>query len=413
MEDQPTAFACPRCQGELDRRNRELFCTACRESYPTIAGGIAVLFPRDRPPEYVDDPGIPFRDALALAEKLAAAPGSFRDLVGLYYESLRAGCDPALFEYYRNAVANRSVTDVSGEIAGASLGLEMMNATFPRVRLAAEVGCGWGFSLASIGQGYKRHPCLSGARLCGLDSNPAILVIAQRLFRDLGLDNIDLAVADAEFSMPFRPGAVDFLFASSVVEHLAGQQASIRRWGQALSPDSVLYFSVPNRYTLHAESHFNCRGVGFVPRPWQKRYVGRRLGVPAKSVATIWSYTPGDLARLLCPTFSADLLAALPVHVPCASFFEKAVAKLIQPLGVNYYHCLVRRTPVVSLEPGLRGRLQVGSIVGRGPVRRVRVLNGPRPARLAVAGPSSLPLPHLASGRRKEVATHEPARTPS
>ena len=202
----------------------------------------------------------------------------------------------------------------------------------------------------------QEPPLFGRARLCGLGSNPAILVIAQRLFRDLGLDNIELAVADAEFSMPFRPGSVDFLFATSVVEHLAGQQASVGQWGQVLSPDSILYFSVPNRYTLHPESHFNCRGVGFVPRRWQKHYVGRRLGVPATSVATIWSYTPVNLARLLCPAFSADLLAALPVHVPFASFFEKAVAKLIQPLGVNYYHCLVRRTPNVSLDPGLRGR---------------------------------------------------------
>ncbi len=229
--------------------------------------------------------------------------------------------------------------------------------------------------LAGRNRPRLQEPPLFGRRgLCGLGSNPAILVIAQRLFRDLGLDNIELAVADAEFSMPFRPGSVDFLFATSVVEHLAGQQASVGQWGQVLSPDSILYFSVPNRYTLHPESHFNCRGVGFVPRRWQKHYVGRRLGVPATSVATIWSYTPVNLARLLCPAFSADLLAALPVHVPFASFFEKAVAKLIQPLGVNYYHCLVRRTPNVSLDPGLRGRLQVGSIVGRGPVRRVRVV---------------------------------------
>ena len=75
-------------------------------------------------------------------------------------------------------------------------------------------------------------------------------------------------------------------------------------------------------------------------------------------------------------TFSADLLADLPAHVPAASFWGKVVTKLIQPLGVNYHQCLVRRTPDGALNPGLRGRLQVGSIVGRGPLRRVRVLQG-------------------------------------
>ena len=158
MEEQRTAFACPHCQGELDRRSEELFCTTCRESYPLIAGGIAALFPRDRPPEYVSDPGMPFREALALAERLAAEPGSFRDLVGLYYESFRAGRDPGLFEHCRNIVANRGVTDVSDEVVGVCRGLDMMQAVFPQVRLAAEVGCGWGFSLASLAQGYKDHP---------------------------------------------------------------------------------------------------------------------------------------------------------------------------------------------------------------------------------------------------------------
>ena len=52
------------------------------------------------------------------------------------------------------------------------------------------------------------------------------------------------------------------------------------------------------------------------------------------------------------------------------------MAKVIRPLGVNYHQCLVRRTPDLSLAPDLRGRLQVGSIVGKGPVRRVRVLKG-------------------------------------
>ena len=226
-----------------------------------------------------------------------------------------------------------------------------------------------GVLAGGAGPKVQGPPCFSGARLCGLDVNPVILVIAQRLFRDLGLDNLELAVADAEVSLPFRPGSVDFFFATSVVEHLGEQQASVGQWGQVLSRDSILYFTVPNRYTLHPEPHFNCRGVGFVPRPWQKRYVGRRLGVPAKNVATVWSYTSGDLARLLCPAFSADLLADLPAHVPAASFFGKVVTKLVQPLGVNYHQCLVRRTPDAALAPGLRAgsrwdRLSAGAPCG-------------------------------------------------
>lgn len=375
MQERPSSFACVRCRGELLRQPRSLVCSACGETYRTIAGGLPLLLPPERIPQFVPDPGMEFNAAVDLAEELAAQPGSFRDLVNYYYEKFRHQVEPALFEYYRNIVANRDVVDVSDEICAASLGLNLLPATFPRVRVAAEIGCGWGFSLATLSKGYRDNPYLSGARLLGMDINPAILVIAQRLFRDLQLDDIELAVANAEFPLPLRPGSVDFLFASCVVEHLPAQRDAMESMSEALSPDSLLYFSVPNRYTLHPEPHFNRRWVGFVPRRWQKKYVGWRMGIPPEQVDTIWSYTPRDLARLLCPSFPRDQIAVVPVDVKLGTRVERAIRKLFPSLGVGSHQCVVRRTPADSTNDRRQGVLHLGSIHLRQPPRIVRTLH--------------------------------------
>lgn len=369
-----TSFACVRCRGDLIPRSGQLVCEVCGEAYSTIADSLPILMLNEDIPKFVPDPGMSFEESVALAERLAALPGSFRDLVNYYYEACRDRIGPQLFDYYRNIVAARDVGDFSDEVCAASLGLNLLERPFPRTRLAVEIGVGWGFSLAALGKAYRDNPQLGGARLCGFDLNPAILVIAQRLFQDLGLGNVELAVADAERPLPLRPGSVDFLFASSVVEHLPNQRMSMDHMAEVLSCNAVMYFCVPNRYMLHPEPHFGRRWVGFVPRRWQKQYVGRRMGLPPQEIATIWSYSPQDLARLLCPSFPNDQIAVLPVNVPLTRRADRLLARAVPSLGVGHYHCVVCRSPGVGNPARPRGVVHLGSIVGRDPLRVVRTI---------------------------------------
>ena len=51
MEGQQTAFACPVCHGELDRRSEELFCASLPGILPADCGRNCVRrFLRGRPP---------------------------------------------------------------------------------------------------------------------------------------------------------------------------------------------------------------------------------------------------------------------------------------------------------------------------------------------------------------------------
>src|SRR4051812_3840241 len=150
MSDTLSAFVCPKCKGGLARAGNRLACTGCPASYELVAGDIPIFLDPDERPSHVPDPGIPFQDAIDLANKLDALPGTFHDLVDAYYEALRGNADPKLFEYYRNITKSRVLTPVSDEVNMIALGLNVVGTPFPRVRQAVEFGCGWGFSLAAL-----------------------------------------------------------------------------------------------------------------------------------------------------------------------------------------------------------------------------------------------------------------------
>jgi hypothetical protein len=164
-----------------------------------------------------------------------------------------------------------------------------------------------------------------------------------------------------------------------VVEHLPHQRECMRNIDRALSSESAFYFTVPNRYTLHPEPHFNIRYVGLLPRRWQRRFVARRQRIAAADVERIMSYTPQDLADLLCPTFTRDMIAVVPAWVADQRPFWRFVVRKCKPLGVWYHHGVVRRTA----DPGEPGVLQLASIhhdarqPGRVGRRQARRRDGP------------------------------------
>jgi SAM-dependent methyltransferase len=349
MEQLETLFVCTRCKGALARESVALVCRSCREHYP-ITGGIPILIPRDQRP--LDG----FDAAVEKAEFLSTIPGDFGRLVDAYYDHCvqRVGSDE-VFEYCRQQNKARRVGELSDELAMISLALDMFGSVLPTIRRVVEFGSGWGFSLAAMARVRKQCPALQDAALCGFDIDPPILVVAQRLFADLGLDNVFVAVADARLPLPFPPKSVDLCYSNGVVEHILEQDALMQSLSAAMSDDSVLHFMIPNRYMIHPEPHYNIRLVGFVPRRYLKRYVSWRLGIGEQDVVHILSYSPKELAQLMGKHFPNDLLGAIPVRPRFQGRALRLVAEnMLGLLAANGYHCVVRRTPTVNLYDGLR-----------------------------------------------------------
>ena len=380
MTDLASVFACPKCQGALTRTDTHLACTGCPGRYELVAGDIPIFLDPAERPSHVPDPGIPFQAAIDLANKLHATPGSFHDLVDAYYEALRGNADPKLFDYYRNITKNRALHPISDEVRMIQTGLPVVGAPFPQVRLALEFGCGWGFSLAAFAVNRIINPNLRKARLCGFDLNPAILAVAQRLFRDLELPGITLAVANATKTLPFPARSVDLIYSNGVVEHIPDQDGLMQAMGGALSADSVLHFLIPNRYMVHPEPHFAVRWVGFLPRKYHRRYVGYRLGLPAAHVEQILSYAPSDLASLMGRHFPNDLLYAVPCRPSDGPLWQRALHRGFGRFGINRYHCVVRRYPGTTPTDALRGKLQLTSIFRGRPLTCAKVYDAPRAA---------------------------------
>jgi SAM-dependent methyltransferase len=365
------SFVCPKCTGPLSHSRNQLQCEQCSDRFHVVADSIPIFLHEDEYPEMVPDPGTPFLEALELAEELHRTPGTFHDLMDKYYEKL-LGVGSELHEYYRQIAHARRVGEVSDEISMISLGMNAMNLTFPQVRRAVEFGSGWGFSLAAAAKSRAVSHLLTDARFCGFDLNPAILVIARRLFTDLNLEGIDLAIADARKPLPFPAKSVDLVYSNGVVEHVFPQDALMEQISRILSDDSVLHFLIPNRYMVHPEPHFNIRYVGFVPRKLQKKYVSWMLKIPETRVDTILSYSPHDLNSLMGRNFDHDFLAAIPFR-PAGWKNDDLVVRNLGLLGAHSYHCMVRRYPHAHPADDMRGRLQLTNFPGDGSMRCTRL----------------------------------------
>lgn len=66
-----------------------------------------------------------------------------------------------------------------------------------------------------------------------------------------------------------------------------------------LSKNSSFYFTVPNRYTIHPEPHFNIRFLGFLPTIMKKVVVAKVHNININEVENILSYSCNDLKKLL------------------------------------------------------------------------------------------------------------------
>ena len=135
--------------------------------------------------------------------------------------------------------------------------------------------------------------------MIGLDLSPHYLVLAQKLLAEHGLRDVPLFCADIRDGLPIPLDVYDIGFISmdGVLEHIKDASKFLETLSKIESDPLVIYLTVPYRWTWQRESHFDLRGVGWLPRFLQDRYIAWRLGVA--SIAHVELYSKTSLRRLL------------------------------------------------------------------------------------------------------------------
>jgi len=112
--------------------------------------------------------------------------------------------------------------------------------------------------------------------------------MAHHLARAAGLAVVGVDVADQReiregfvfrlvqgVALPFESASFDLVVSNHVVEHLGGldaQRLHFAEIARVLKPDGVVYFAVPNKWSL-TEPHYRLPLLSWLPPEWASRYV--------------------------------------------------------------------------------------------------------------------------------------------
>ena len=116
-------------------------------------------------------------------------------------------------------------------------------------------------------------------QVIGVDIALEELIITKKNIEEHGLDNVTLVCACSE-SLPFRDNEFDFCNADSVIEHVRDHREFIVGTHRILTPNGIISFNSPNRFTIFKESHVQVWGVGFLPERFANAYVSLVKGIP-------------------------------------------------------------------------------------------------------------------------------------
>jgi SAM-dependent methyltransferase len=192
-----------------------------------------------------------------------------------------------------------------------------------------EIGSGTGAFLA---EAAGRFPLV-----VGVDIAMRWLHLSRRRFLDRGQPVPPLVCACAE-ALPFPDGSFDLAVSAATLEFTRDPGRALAECARVLSRSGALLLNTTNRFSLAPEPHVHLRGVGFLPRGWQIRYVRWRRGV---DFARIRPLALGELRRLAAPLFARRSIAA-------ADAADETVAELppAQRAQVALYRRL-RRTGMI------------------------------------------------------------------
>lgn len=266
------------------------------------------------------DPDYPIEHAIEVAREIGEHSGSFKEAVAYFFDLRERELNHDLSRE-RELVTRRRVADVNECIADASVFLQRMGRPFPgKDRVHLDVGCGMGFGLAASSKSYF------GKNVIGLDLSPHYLAMTRLQLAEHGVEGVDLVCGNIcdGWPIPIETYDVGFISMEGVLEHIKNVDAFFQTLRRVESFPLVIYLTVPYRWTLNPESHFNVRGVGFMPRSLQDRYVAMRLG--ERQIDHVELYTRRSLRKLLQRYFTADsIMVGLNSNAPHKAHYLRCV----------------------------------------------------------------------------------------
>ncbi len=135
----------------------------------------------------------------------------------------------------------------------------------------------------------------AGAEMYGLEVNKVLLAIAEENMRLRGI-SADLRSYDG-LHMPYPDNYFDYIFATSVLEHVSDVQAVILETDRILKPGGKIYLSFPNRWAPR-ETH-----TGF----WLAHYL------------------PRDIVKIILRMFGSNAIEELNLHFLSYLSFRRAI----------------------------------------------------------------------------------------
>lgn len=267
------------------------------------------------------DPLYPLRHAIGIAQEVSGAGLTFNAMLDRFFHIREAELKTDLARE-KELITRRTVPAVNECIADASLMLGHLDKPFPpSSRLHIDIGCGMGFGLAASSNSYF------GPNILGVDLSPHYLVMARTQLAEHGIQNPNLVCADicSGWPIPLEKYDIAFISMEGVLEHIKDVPAFFANVRKIASYPVVLYLTVPYRWTLNRESHFNIRFPSWLPRPWQDRYIAWRLGV--EEIDHVEFYSMRSLRLMIEKYFRRE---AIVVELNSR-----------QPLKSHYLRCLV------------------------------------------------------------------------
>lgn len=235
-------LCCPACLADLVAVDEALACGGCEAIYPII-GGIPVL--RKEPLRAKE-----MRRVEQLLERFDAS--DFRGLMRFHIGEttkdalLEVELDYELEWARRGAKQLYRIQAMARELAGEAFSINRVPGLY------LDIGCGKGAMLATMAGRCERA--------IGLDYSLEYLILARKLFEELGADNVFL-IAGSNLELPIRSGCATLLTAIDVIEHIPDQARGMAEDTRVLKPGGVIYMNSPNRYSVFAvEDHVQLCG---------------------------------------------------------------------------------------------------------------------------------------------------------
>lgn len=314
----PVWINCPYCKQPIDWKSSQV----CGNGHNVESiDGVPMCFTSEAQARKITaDPGYPLPYAIDVARELGKSE-SFTDSINRFYDrrAIELGRN---VDYERNIVLSRRVGTVANSISDACVFLDKLGRPFPsRDRIHIEIGCGMSFGLAASSVSYF------GENIIGIDLSPHYLVMSRLQLAEKGVNSPKLVCADIcdGWPIPLDHYDVGFISFEGVLEHIKSLDAFFGNIRRIKSYPYVLYLTVPYSFTFLPETHFNLRGITWLPRAIQDRYIAWRLGV--NKIDHVEFYSHSSLRRTLSRYFK-------PSTIVCATNSPN-------PLKAHYLRCIV------------------------------------------------------------------------